>query len=273
MKNIIIFILATISFSFSRMDGISNKDKPIFKSIKEASFSVKRSGIIKRKTALLNKVNRINYYNKKGELIEYKQFEFDGSIYEKAILTKNEMGKPLKGIINSSDGNLKRYWITKLDKNGNVVEFNNYDSNDKLLSNEKSEFDKNGNEIKKTHTNLEYNYTSNTTYKYNSKNQMIERIHYNGAQNSTDKRTYKYDDKGNEVESVLTRPNGDYTKFVSTYNDQNDILTQYWIDKDGNQKHWNNWEYSYDKYSNWITKKRFSNGELGYIWERKIEYY
>lgn len=72
--------------------------------------------------------------------------------------------------------------------------------------------------------------------------------------------------------SELVRSNGDYTKFISEYDNFNNLIIQNWYDKEGKLKHQTSFEYIYDNKGNWITKKRFSNGKLGFIWERQIEY-
>ena len=59
----------------------------------------------------------------------------------------------------------------------------------------------------------------------------------------------------------------------SEYDENNNMTVQNWYDKDGKHKHQTSFTYVYDENNNWITKKRYSNGELGFIWERKIEYY
>lgn len=54
---------------------------------------------------------------------------------------------------------------------------------------------------------------------------------------------------------------------------QGDLVDNIWYDKDGLQKHHTKFVYVYDQENNWITRKRLSNGELNYNWERVIEYY
>lgn len=272
MKIILNLLIFGLIISCSSTKNIKIDNTNTFKTITEASYSSKRSGELTREKALKQKINKKEIYNPQGDLVEYWQFETDGTIYEKTKLTKNKQGKLIKRITYDKGGNLKRYTKTEFDNDGNIIEYETYNSDDELISLQKNEYDTKGNRIAMTNTSVKSNRIFKTTNEYNSKNQKIKETDFKPDGTIKDTRTYKYDTKGNESESLLTRPNGDYTKFISTYDEQNNILTQYWYDKDGKQKHWNNWEYNYDKNDNWITKKRFSKGELGYVWERQIEY-
>lgn len=251
---------------------ITKKKNSNFKTIYEASYSAKRSGEMTREKALKEKVDRIEMYDRKGNLIEYWKYETDGTIYEKTKLKKNNDGKLLKSETSDNFGKLKRYLETELNNSGYIKFYRTFNDKKELTSIQENKYDKKGNIILISSTTISSNRTFKTASKYDSKNNLIEEIDYKPNGKIRDTRTFKYDNSGNQIESELTRPNGDYTKFVSTYDKQNNILTQYWYDKKGKQKHWNNWEYNYDKNGNWITKKRFSNGKLGYVWERKIEY-
>jgi hypothetical protein len=272
MKSILNLIVFGLIFSCSSTKNVEKENTNTFKTITEASYSLKRSGELTREKALSQKISKKEIYNAQGDLVGYWQFETDGTIYEKTKLIKNKEGKLIKSITFDKDGNLKKYTKTEFDNNGDIIEYKSYNSDDELISLQRNEYDTKGNLISMTNTSVKSNRTFKTINEYNSKNQLTKETDFKPDGTLKDTRTYKYDTKGNEIESELTRPNGDYTKFISTYNERNNILTQYWYDKDGKQKHWNNWEYNYDKNDNWITKKRFSKGELGFVWERQIEY-
>lgn len=259
-------------FSCSTSKNMKKQESSNFKTIYEASYSAKRSGEMAREDVLKEKAERMEIYDDGGNLIEYWKYETDGTIYEKTKLEKNKNGKFLRSQTFDNRGKLKKYLESELDAKGNIQFYKTFNLEKELTSVQENQYDKNKNIILISSTTISSNKTFKTASKYNSKNQLIEEIDYNSDGMIRDTRTFKYDDKGNEIESDLTRPNGDYTKFISTYDKRNNISTQHWYDKEGNQKHWNNWEYNYDEKGNWITKKRFSNGELGYVWERKIEY-
>ncbi|WP_055437542.1 hypothetical protein [Lacinutrix algicola] len=271
-KNILLLTLALIC-STSIIRAQSAEESPKIKKTIQASYSAKRTAEMPRDSVFTNDhLERYDVYDDNEKIIEYGQYDGEGNIYEITKIKKDESGNPIKGTIFDSKGNLKKYYATTIDNNGNVTEFKNYNTDNELVYLQKNEYDTNGNVTSRIGGNPKSNKVFKTELEYNSKNEMIKKIKYNSDGTVKDTRNYKYDANGNEVESELFKSNGDYTKFISTYDERNNILTQYWYDKDGTQKHWNNWEYNYDKQGNWITKKRYSKGELGFVWERKIEY-
>ena len=62
-------------------------------------------------------------------------------------------------------------------------------------------------------------------------------------------------------------------KFVSEYDEMNNMTVQNWFDEQDEKTHQTSFEYVYDENGNWISKRRSSNGELGMVWERQIEYH
>lgn len=273
MKKIINLLIIGLFLSFTSAKKVSLEKDFKFKMIAQASYSPKRSGELTREEALKKNIERKEIYNPEGFLIEYWKYEIDGTIYQKTKLTKNGNGKLLKSTIYNNKNELKSYTTTIFNQHKNIVKYNTYNSDGTLDSFQENDYDDNGNIVSITSKLIKSNRVFKTTKRYNPKNQVIKQATYKPNGDIRYIRTFVYDEKGNEIESEMTRPNGDYTKFVSTYDERNNILTQYWYDKNGKQKHWNNWIYSYDKNDNWITKKRYSKGELGFVWERIIEYY
>lgn len=272
MRKILNILTIFLICNYSYTQEIDTEKEPTFKEIVEASYSAKRSGELLREDALKQKTNRKEIYNPKGIIIEYWQYETDGTIYEKTILTKNGNGKLIKRTTFDSKGNIKNSSKTEIDKNGNIVFFRNFDSQDKPISIQENQYDSSGNIVSISSKSVSSNNTFKTIKKYNSKSQLIKETDLNYDGSIKDVRTFKYGKNNNEVESDLTRPNGDYTKFISEYDENKNMTIQKWYDKEGNQKHQTSFTYEYDNHNNWITKKRFSNGELGIVWERTIEY-
>ncbi|WP_299316035.1 hypothetical protein [uncultured Aquimarina sp.] len=272
MKILINIIIIGLIYSYSSTKTPVILKESTFKSIIQASYSAKRSGELTREQAFNQSLDRKNFYNEKGELIEYWKYEIDGSIYQKVNLEKNQQGKLIKSTSYDKEGNLKSSTKTEFDSNGNIVKYKIYNTNNELSSTQDNEYDSNGNILSVLRTSVTSNRAFKTTSKYNLKNQLIEETDFKPDGSIKDVRTFKYDDNGNEIESDLTKANGNYTKFISEYDKNNNIISQYWYNKDGSQKHWTSFSYEYDENNNWITKKRYSNGELGFVWERKIEY-
>ncbi len=273
MKKTSILLLIILVSSCSVNKNITENNVPFIKTVKEASYSAKRSGLIVRDSILLSKLDKISYYNEKGFLVKYQKYETDGSLYENTILIKNENDKLLKRITQDSKGKLKKYLTTKLDDKDNIIEYNTYNNQDELVNIQIKEYDSNGNNISFINKSIKSNRTFKTLYKYNTFREMIKETDYKPDSSIKDIRTYKYDKKGNEIEQHLNRPDGSFTKFVSEYDQFNNLILHNWFDKNGNQKHQTSFEYVYDNNGNWLTKKRYSNGELRYVWEREIEYY
>lgn len=276
MKNnklIAIFILLGILISCSSKKTLIQEVKgDTIKKITEALYSAQREGELNRDEAL-NKISSITINDTKGKSIEYHQYETDGSLYEKTIYERNSHGVFLSSTKFGNDKLFKSKSQAKYDAQGNMIIVETYDLNNKLNSIQESEYDKNGNELSLSRTDKVRDKVWLTKKIYDNQNQMIEKIEYSPDGSLRDKRTFVYDEKGNEIESILTRPNGDYTKFISEYDEFNNMIVQYWYKEDGTQKHKTSFEYIYDENNNWITRRRFSNDELGMVWERIIEYY
>ena len=270
-KNIFLLTLALISSTFIIRAQSAEDSLKIRKTI-QAKYSTNRFSEMPRDSAFKDDhLVKYEMYDDNEKIIEYGQYDGKGNIYRVFKIQKDESKKQIKKTICDVKGNLKQYYIISIDDNGNEIELKNYNSKDKLFYIQKNEYDKNGNVISKIGGVPKSDKVSTTEFEYNSNNEMIQKIHYD-SYGSNETQTYIYDSNGNEVISELFKANGDYTKFISTYDKQNNILTQHWYDKDGKQKQWNNWEYHYDKQGHWITKKSYTNGELGLVWERKIEY-
>ncbi|PQJ17063.1 hypothetical protein [Nonlabens tegetincola] len=270
-KKLLLILLLVYSSSIIHAQN-EEKSLQIKKTI-QASYSTKRTAEMPRDSAFTNDfLERYDIYGDDEKIIEYGQYDGKGTIYEISKIQKNENGKPVKGLTFDSKGNLKKYYTTMIDSTGNVTEFNSYNSKDELVYIQLNEYDADGNVTKRISKNPNSDKVYKTELIYNSDNEVIKQINYNSDGTVKDTRTYKYDHNGNEIESELERANGDYTKFVSEYDNMNNLLVQNWYDREGIKKHQTSFIYVYDNQGNWITKKRFSNGELSYVWERKIEY-
>tara|TARA_R100001369_G_C3287513_1_gene163272 strand:- start:91 stop:471 length:381 start_codon:yes stop_codon:yes gene_type:complete len=110
-------------------------------------------------------------------------------------------------------------------------------------------------------------------YKYNSDNNKIEQFRYKPDGSLRHRRTYNYNENGNEFEQFQNKPDGTIIKFVSEYDEMDNLIIQNWFNDHGKQTHQTSFKYVYDSNGNWITKKRSSKGVLSMVWERQIEYY
>lgn len=290
MKKIIITLTVGILISCSVPKKIGEVSKVFeIKSIYLASYEVRRNGEMTRENAFEQELDKAEFYNENGFLIEYWLYNINGTIYEKTKLENDDKGRLLKTNTYDNSGVLKSYLETEFDNNGNIIFKRIYNSENEITFIQKNEYDSRGNNIRSSFTAFDFNETKENQFikriesdsiktyktlrKYNSKNQLIEKTEFEPDGKIDRVETFKYDEKGNEVESELKMFNGNYFKYVSNYNERNNISTQKTIGKNGSIEQQYNWEYLYDERNNWITKKSFSNGQLVSIWERKIEYY
>lgn len=272
MKKILQIFLIGLVLSCSIKKNNEPKKREIIKSIIESQYSAKKNGEIDRESALKENIVRKEFRNIKNELIESWEFDPENNGFSKTILTRDSIGNLLKGRTENFNGKLISYYITKIDSNGNIIEYKTYGSEGKLYSIQSSKFDLFGNETELKLVDLMTLNTFITEFKYNDKNQMIEKKQIDQRREKTKIRRYKYDTKGNSIEELYIKPDKSETLFKNNYDDKNNLIKNIWFN-DGEQTHETSFEYVYDKYENWITKKRSSNGELNYIWEREIEYY
>ncbi|MFK8055726.1 MAG: hypothetical protein AB8F78_06360 [Saprospiraceae bacterium] len=241
------------------------------KSISEALYNPQRHGNLSREDALKD-VSNSTKYDTSGSIIKYQKFD-KGSIYETTIYKRNEDGELLSSETYDISNNIKSKTKTTFNKNGKVRHYKTFDKKESLTSIQENEYDKSDNNISLSRKIINSGKTWITKKKYNSTNQLIEEVDFNPDGTIRDTRIFKYGASGNEIESVLTRPNGDYTKFVSQYDKNDNMTEQNWYKEDNTHYHKTSFEYLYDEKNNWITRKRYSNDELGMVWERKIEYY
>ena len=244
----------------------------LFKTVKQASYSVKRSGLLSRERALVDYVESMKEFNDRGKLAKLVQYETDGSIYELTKLTWNDSDIVTQREVYSPTNQLIRRGSATINEQGHISAYTGYNSDDEIISIQSNEYDEKGNVVKMTNESLLYGNVFIHNYIYNTDNLIMEEVKFNKAQNKKDKRTYTYDEKGNEIEQFHTRSNGEITKFVSEYNDSDDLVSNKWFNVDGEQINVTSFEYLYDTKGNWITKKRSTDGELSYVWEREIKY-
>ena len=136
-----------------------------------------------------------------------------------------------------------------------------------------NKYDENGNNIEMILKRPESEKGWKYVYNYTSDKKKVEQFRYKPDGSLKDRRTYSYNKDGNENMQFKFNPDGSFTKFMSEYDEMDNLTVQNWFNEKNEQTHQTSFEYIYDKNGNWITKKRSSNGELSMVWERQIEYY
>ncbi|AZQ57282.1 hypothetical protein EJ994_00095 [Maribacter sp. MJ134] len=251
----------------------SDSLKSKIKMVKEVLYKPENGQLKKRENLFDSNISSYKIYDKNEKVIEYGKYKKDGTIYEKTFYTRNEEGVAQKTIKKNSLDELKSYWTSHYDSNNNLIEVKTYNSQNKLTNIQSNKYDEDGNNIEMLLKKPESENGWKYVYKYNFDNKKIEQLRYKPDGSLKDKRTYSYDEDGNENLQVKFNPDGSFTKFVSEYDEMDNMIVQNWFNEQDEQKHQTSFEYVYDKNGNWTSKRRSSNGELGMVWERLIEYY
>jgi len=264
-----------ILFSGTNLIAQSTKDslKPKMRMVKEVLYKVENGELKSRDNLFESNLNSYTIYDKNEKPIEFGQYETDGSLYEKTSYERNEKGDAKKALKKNSSNEIKSYWTYNYDSQNNMIEVKTYDAENNLTNIQSNKYEENGNNVEMLLKSPESENGWEYVYKYNSDNKKIEQFRYKPDGSLKDRRTYNYDKNGNEYEQFQHKPDGTIVKFVSEYDEMNNLVVQKWYNEQGEQTHQTSFEYIYDDNGNWITKKRSSKGILSMIWEREIEYY
>ncbi|WP_435623913.1 hypothetical protein [Flagellimonas sp.] len=264
-----------ISISSANLIAQSTVDalKPKMKMVKEVLYKPENGELKSRENLFTSGISSYQIYDKNEKVIESAKYRRDGSLYEKTIYERNGQGVAQKAVKENSAGEIKSYWTYEYDSSDNMTEVKTYDSDNNLTNVQSNKYDENGNNIEMLLNGPGGKKGWKYIYKYNFDNKKIEQFRYKPDGSLKDRRTYSYDEDGNENLQFKFNPDGSFTKFVSEYDEMDNLTVQNWYNEQDEQKHQTSFEYVYDKKGNWISKRRSSNGELGMVWERQIEYY
>ena len=252
----------------------SQEDTMLIQSITTTEYSFQRSGDLTRKQALNEMISFIQHYDAQKRLIRSDQINPDTKgIYKSYRYSEFIKRMAARTEIYNDKDEMIEYGIRSLNPDTTVHEIYHYTHSGQVLAIHKYFYNDNKNVATEIDSSFRFNRTLKWEYKYNDKDEIIEMISYNKEGEIRDTRTYIYDSIGNEIESTLVRANGEFTLFKSRYNDRQDMIENIWYDEEGQLKHETKFEYVYDDYGNWITKKRSSDGVINYVWEREIVYY
>lgn len=196
-------------------------------------------------------------YDNQQFLIESKNFDREGKLFQKDVYKNNENGKPfeMNSYINDT---LFHKVITKYDSKHNVIERCTYRENGNLEKEEKYKYNENGDLIEKiiTNSDIGFEYIDGKL----SKAPLSERY------------TYTYDDKGNQIEEQLIS-NKSNARGVYEYDSEGNKIKSTYFDDSGNMLFITIFSYTYDEHKNWIKQVKYKNNKVEYIIERIIEYY
>ncbi|WP_188463998.1 RHS repeat domain-containing protein [Bizionia arctica] len=271
----ILLIGMLISFSGTNLIAQSTIDSlnPKIKMEKQVLYKVENGELKNRKNLFDSNISSYMVFDKNEKLIENAQYEQDGLLYEKTVYERKENGDALKATKKNSLDEIKSYWTYEYDSNNNMIEVKTYDSENKLTKIQSNKYDEIGNNIEMLLKNPDSKNGWKYIYNYNFDNKKIEQYRYKPDGSLKDRRTYAFDNDGNENVEIKFNSDGTYIKFVSEYDEMNNLTVQNWFNEQDEETHQTSFEYVYDENGNWITKKRSSKGVLSMVWERMIEYY
>lgn len=212
-------------------------------------------------------------YSKNGDLIELSIYGSSGILHEQTVYKRNKQGRAESGQKFNASKQLKSQWEYRYDSNDKLLGVKTFDQGRNLLFEQINTYDQEGNLVQMDQIHIANKTTRKTTYAYNAKGERIEQIRYEPNGDLKDSRTYAYDAQGNEIEQRFTGAQNNFIQFLSQYDEQNNLISQRWYTKAGEQTQHTTYTYAYDEFGNWTTKRRYSNGELNMVWERALEYY
>jgi len=249
------------------------QDNAVMSSMTSSTYSPQRSGEQFREIALTQFIGNRSFYNEDGFLIEFQQFNGKDELDERTSYTVDEDGKVTYSITISGEGVIRSYNNPEYDADDNLIVIKTFDNTDKLIREQNNEFDDEGNITSKSITNVLANVTRLTEYEYNDDEELTREIVYDRNGVIKQIRNFIYDDEGREIDSDLQLANGEFTRFITTYDDNDNMLVQQWYDIDANLIQEDTYEYIYDMNNNWTTTKRYTEGEMREVDERQISYH
>ena len=241
---------------------------PIIKSSVIAEYNAIDLGEIDREEAFeIGKISEKNF-NTLGDLLIYVRYENDASNYLKATYEREANGEIRKQTNYDAKGRILGYIINIFDVDGRVVEHKTYNADDEMTYTHLNEYDFWGNNTLTIVSNPPFDKSFKIIKAYNENKQLIEKTIHSHTGKVISVLSFEYDSQGNEI---LQMENGQ-RKFISEYDSNNNLELKSVFEK-GSEQSQTKYDYIYDEYNNWITKLRYSNLDLDYVWERKIEYY
>jgi hypothetical protein len=160
-------------------------------------------------------------------------------------------------------------------KHNAVVKFGEATKGEKMSS-FLFKYDEKGNLIERNEYNSDNSLKIKTTYKYDEKGNRIGLNQYNSAGSLNSKETYKYDEKGNRIE--LNWYISDGSLYTCKYDEKGNWIEGNFYNSNGSLYRRGIAEYKYDNKGNWIELNSYKEKsgkakEADEITERKIEYY
>ena len=237
-------------------------------------------------------------FNRKGDVLNYAQFNSRGTIAGRVINTYDEKDNLVESVMYDNKG-ISGKRINKFNSLNRLVESEEFDAYDRKIEKQTVRFDSrnckivlvhkwgNGTFIKTSESlyneqdqNIENFYFSDNTLirkeinQYDSQGNRIETIQYYPSKNEERTVHFKYDSLHNVVESVVFNNSLMIeSKVITNYDVQHNIVEQFTYGIKGNLKEYVKHRYEYDETGHWTKDITFINKKPVSVRIRKIEYY
>lgn len=273
MSRFLLLFLGLILISCSKISEDLASEKPKVKSVVISEYNASKSGEIDRNIALMHNVSGRHFYDENEDLINSQTFNHKGRLTSNVIFTRNK-DSIIRIAWDSNKVVIKR-WISILNKNGNIVELQTYNSDNTLIRVQKKTYDSGnkGHILRSSTRNLEENYTNTSEYKYDLFNKLKERIDVDSSKSPPEILLYKYDGSGNIYTVVYQQTRSATQSIDMEYDGNNNAIRTSTISISGNTAYEGIAEYTYDQYGNWTTMKEGTKGFISYVAEREFTYY
>ena len=237
-------------------------------------------------------------FNRKGDVLNYAQFNSRGTIAGRVINTYDEKDNLVESVMYDNKG-ISGKRINKFNSLNRLIESEEFDAYDKKIEKQTVRFDSRNSKIVVVHKwgngtfiktseslyneqdqNIENFYFSDNTLirkeinQYDSQGNRIETIQYYPSKNEERTVHFKYDSLHNVVESVVFNNSLMIeSKVITNYDVQHNIVEQFTYGIKGNLKEYVKHQYEYDETGHWTKDITFINKKPVSVRIRKIEYY
>ena len=263
---LVILQLLLVSCGFKTSSFSENKSKPSVYQIFEYVITPADSNTDKNKRLTFHKT-----YSSTGNIIEYKSYKKNGGL---RVFSKYFYSNPSKfdSVVNyNSEGDKLKKNLYYYGKDNRIDSINVVNNKGDLISQQFNKYH-NGRLISLRSNFLKEKTNYQINYLYNKKGYLKSFVMYSESPYFGSKRTYIRNREGEVLLEVFEKNNTKKKKYFK-YDENNNIVELKVVGTDEQFPDKFTYQYTFDKYQNWIKKTTYLNGILNSIEERVISYY
>jgi hypothetical protein len=263
---LVILQLLLVSCGFKTSSFSENKSKPSIYQIFEYVITPADSNTDKSKRLTFHKT-----YSSTGNIIEYKSYKKNGGLRVFSKYFYSKQSKFDSVVSYNSEGDKLKKNLYYYGKDNRIDSINVVDNKEVLIS---QQFNKYYNErlISLRSNYFKQKTNVQTNYSYNKKGYLKSSVMYSDSPHFGSKRTYIRNSEGEVLIEVFEKNNTKKKNYFK-YDDNNNIVELKVVSTDKQFPDIFTYQYTFDKYQNWIKKATYLNGILNSIEERVISYY